>query len=176
MTNQLTLEWTEAGVRKHQTIENGQPSKNLGTVRIGRDPGKCDLILSHPTVSGLHIEIFFNQELQEFEVRNLRPSNPSLVDGKILAQGEAKLRSGSRIRLGEVELEVVSVSATEVGIVPTVLLWEKQTQVSAQPTVPSTYGLLCPKCARTSPYAQLSAGCPWCGTSLAAAASVFLSP
>lgn len=176
MTNQLTLEWTEAGVRQHHTIENGQPSKNLGTVRIGRDPSKCDIILSHPTVSGLHIEIFFNSASEEFEVRNLRPSNPSVVDGKILAQGEAKLMSGSRIRLGEVELEVVSVCATEAGIPQTVLLWEKPTQVCAPPTVPSTYGLLCPKCARTSPYAQLSAGCPWCGTSLAAAASVFLSP
>ena len=156
MTNQLTLEWTEAGVRQNQTIQNGQPSKNQGTVRIGRDPSKCDIILSNPTVSGLHIEIFFNQELQEFEVRNLRPTNPPLVDGKRLVQGEAKLRCGSRLYLGELQLDVV----------------EEKTP----PTGPSRYGLQCPKCRRTSPYAQLSAGCPWCGTSLAAAASVFLSP
>jgi len=176
MRNQLTLEWTEAGVRQNQTIQNGQPSKNQGTVRIGRDPGKCDIVLSHPTVSGLHIEIFFNQELQEFEVRNLRPSNPPLVGGKILAQGEAKLRSGSRIHLGEVEIDVVWVSVTEVGIPHRVLLCEEKIPSSSLPTGPSRYGLQCPKCRRISPYAQLSAGCPWCGTSLAAAASVFLAP
>ena len=175
MRNQLTVEWTEAGVRQNQTIEDGQPSKNQGTVRIGRDPGKCDIILSHPTVSGLHIEIIFNQQLQEFQVRNLRPSNPPLMDGKILAQGEAKLITGSRIHLGEVELQVVSLSVTEVGIPHRVLLCEEKTPGSS-PTGPSRYGLQCPKCRHISPYAQLSAGCPWCGTSLATAASVFLAP
>ncbi len=175
MTNQLTLEWTEAGVHQNQTIQNGQPSKNQGTVRIGRDPSKCDIVLSHPTVSGLHIEIFFNQKLQEFGVRNLRPSNPPLVDGKILAQGEAKLRCGSRLYLGQVELHVVWVSVTEVEIPHRVLLCEEKTP-GYSPPGPSRYGLQCPKCRRISPYAQLSAGCPWCGTSLAAAASVFLAP
>ena len=97
MTNQLTLAWTEAGVRQTQTIQNGQPSKNPGTVRLGRDPVKCDIVFSHPSVSGLHVEIFFNQELQEYAVRNLRDSNPPLVDGKILTQGEATLRSDSLI-------------------------------------------------------------------------------
>ena len=89
MTDQLTLAWTEAGVRQTQTIHNGQPSKNPGSVRLGRDPAKCDIVLSHPSVSGLQVEIFFNQELQEYAVRNLRESNPPLVDGKILARGEA---------------------------------------------------------------------------------------
>jgi FHA domain len=175
MVNQLTVEWTEAGVRQHQTIQHGQPSKNQGIVRIGRDPSKCDIILSHPTVSGLHIEIIFNQQLQEFQVRNLRLSNPPLIDGKILAQGEAKLIAGSRIHLGEVELQVVSLSVTEVGIPHRVLLCEEKTPASS-PTGPSRYGLQCPKCHRISPYAQLSAGCPWCGTSLAAAASVLVAP
>ena len=94
MTNQLTLKWTEAGVAQTQTIQNGQPSKNPGTVRIGSDQTKCDLVLSHPSVSGLHVEIFFNQELQEFRLRNLRQSNLPVVDGKILASTEAKLSEG----------------------------------------------------------------------------------
>ncbi len=34
MINQLTVEWTEAGVCQNQTIQDGQPSKNQGTVRI----------------------------------------------------------------------------------------------------------------------------------------------
>ena len=176
MTNQLTLAWTEAGVRQTRTIQNGEPSKNPGTVRLGRDPAKCDIVFSHPSVSGLHVEIFFNQELQEYAVRNLRESNPPLVDGKILARGEAKLNSGSRIHLGQVEIEVVKVMEVEVAAPLTVLLSGPPVQSSSPPTGPSSYGLQCPKCSRISPYAQLNVGCPWCGTSLAAAASVMLSP
>ncbi|MEG3863498.1 FHA domain-containing protein [Microcoleus sp. herbarium12] len=174
MTNQLTLAWTEAGVHQTRTIQYGQPTKNPGTLRLGRDPAKCDLVFSDSSVSGLHVEIFFNRELQEYAVRNLRPSNPPLVDGKIIAQGEAKLSSGSRIHLGQVEIEVVEVSAGALAIPLTVLLSAPAAQSSSQPTQPSAYGLQCPKCSRISPYAQLSAGCPWCGTSLAAAASVVL--
>jgi predicted component of type VI protein secretion system len=175
MTNQLNLTWTEAGVRQTQTIENGQPSKNPGSVRLGRDPAQCDIVFSDSSVSGLHVEIFFDRELQEYAVRNLRASNPPLVDGKILASGEAILKSDSRINLGQVEIEV---NVTEVHLAAplTVLLGTPPVQISSQPTQPPTYGLLCPKCSRVSPYAQLSAGCPWCGTSLAAAASVVLSP
>lgn len=179
MTNQLNLTWTEAGVRQTQTIQNGQPSKNPGTVRLGRDPAKCDLVFSHESVSGLHVEIFFNQELQNYAVRNLRASNPPLVDGKILASGEATLKSDSRIHLGQVQIEVVEVIEVremQVAAPLTVLLSGPGVQISSPPTQPSTYGLQCPKCSRVSAYAQLSAGCPWCGTSLAAAASVVLSP
>jgi ssDNA-binding Zn-finger/Zn-ribbon topoisomerase 1 len=131
--------------------------------------------LSHPSVSGLHVEIFFNQELQEYAVRNLRESNPPLVDGKILPRGEAKLRLGSRIHLGEVEIEVVKVTQVQVAAPQTVLLGPPALGNSG-PTGSSKYGLQCPKCSRISPYAQLNVGCPWCGTSLAAAASVMLSP
>ncbi|WP_293130749.1 FHA domain-containing protein [Microcoleus sp. bin38.metabat.b11b12b14.051] len=174
MTNQLTLAWTEAGVRQTRTIQHGQPTKNPGTLRLGRDPAKCDVVFSDSSVSGLHVEIFFNQELQEYAVRNLRPSNPPLLDGKIIAQGEAKLNSGSRIHLGQVEIEVVEVLAAAVASPLTVLLSAPAAESSSPPTQPSAYGLQCPKCSRISPYAELSAGCPWCGTSLAAAASVVL--
>ena len=175
MINQLTLTWTEAGVRQTHTIQHGQPSKNPGTVRLGRDRAKCDLVLDDRSVSGLHIEIFFDRELQEYAVRNLRPTNPPLVDGKILASGEATLRSDSRIHLGQVQIDVVSAPAVQAAAPQTVLL-DPAVPTSSPPTGPSKYGLQCPKCDRVSPYAQLSAGCPWCGTSLAAAMSVVLSP
>ena len=174
MTNQLNLTWTEAGVRQTRTIQHGQPSKNPGTVRLGRDPAKCDIVFSHESVSGLHVEIFFHQELQNYAVRNLRESNPPLVDGKILASGEATLKSDSRIHLGKVQIEVVEVTEVQLAAPLTVLLSAPPVQISSPPTAPSTYGLQCPKCSRVSPYAQLSAGCPWCGTSLAAAVSVVL--
>lgn len=177
MTNQLTLDWKdEAGVRQNQTIQDGQPSKNPGTVRLGRDPAKCDLVFSHQSVSGLHVEIFFDRESNEFKVRNLRPSNPPLVDGKILDRGEAKLSLGSRIYLGQVQLEVTAVAAAEPESQQTVLLSPAPALPNPQPTGLMKYGLQCPKCQRISPYAHLESGCSWCGTSLAAAASVVLGP
>ncbi|HLO47603.1 MAG TPA: FHA domain-containing protein [Kamptonema sp.] len=163
----LTLEWIEAGQPIAQTIQDKQASKNPGTVRLGRDRNRCDLVLSHPTVSGLHVEIFFNDQANVFCLRNLRDSNPPLVDGRILNHGEAVLNSGSYIQLGQVQLKVVSLSVDVSGVPPTVLL---------PPTANIEYALMCPQCSRISSYSQLDLGCPWCGTSLAAAASVVLPP
>lgn len=57
--NALTLQWQDAGQDKTQQIYEQQPSKNYGTILIGRDPLRCDIVLSNPTVSGLHVEIYF---------------------------------------------------------------------------------------------------------------------
>lgn len=172
--NELTLEWTESGHLQTYTIQEQQPSKNLGVVRLGRDPARCDVILSHPTVSGLHVEIFFNSSLLVFQIRNLRDSNPPVIDGKILRDGEATLRVGSSIYLGQVELKVRSIS--EVSRVPPTVLLPPQWMETQPPTGPVEYGLKCSKCSHISPYSQLELGCPWCGTSLAAAVSVVLPP
>lgn len=175
--HEATLEWDEAGQVKNYTIQAQQPSKNLGSVRIGRDPMRCDLVLAHPTVSGLHIEIFFNNQCEGFWVRNLRESNPPLVDGAILQQGEKPLSFGSRIQLGQLELKVVSVTIAASGVVPTILLDPQACPAVARSQTRSIqYGLKCPHCDRISPHAQLEMGCPWCGTSLAAAVSVVLPP
>lgn len=56
--HELTLEWFEDQQHKTQTILENQQTKNLGTFRIGRDPTVCDRVLSEPTVSRLHVEIF----------------------------------------------------------------------------------------------------------------------
>lgn len=80
--NSLTLQWQDAGKDNTQKIYEQQPSKNQGTVRIGRDPVRCDIVLNHPTVSGLHIEIYFHSQQQCFVIRNLREQNPHLsMDG-----------------------------------------------------------------------------------------------
>ena len=176
--NQLTLEWTEVDQIRTQTVLEGQPSKNPGTVRIGRDQGQCDLVLTDPTVSGLHAELFFNPQLQEFRVRNLRESNPPVVDGQLLKQGEeAPLRAGSQIYLGQMELKVVSVSLAAASFPATVLLPPLEKAVAPQSSIaPLEYGLKCSRCGRISPYSQLELGCPWCGISLAAAVSVLMPP
>jgi predicted component of type VI protein secretion system len=104
----LTIEWQEANQLRVEQIREYQPSKNPGTVRIGRNPTQCDIVLGHPTVSGLHVEIFFDPQQEHFYLRNLRHSNPPLVNGQNLAQGTLEISQGSTIYLGEIALEVVS--------------------------------------------------------------------
>ena len=169
--NEITIEWQEAGHIRKQIIRDQQLSKNPGTVRLGRDPVKCDIVLTHPTVSGLHIEIFFNPNGYCFQVRNLRQSNPPVVDGKILIQGEMTLVQGSTICLGQTEIKVVAVSLAGSSVPQTILMLPQPGILGNQ-----IYGLKCPKCDRISPFEQLDLGCPWCGTSLAAASSVLMSP
>ncbi|MBD2347109.1 FHA domain-containing protein [Anabaena subtropica] len=193
--NALTLQWHDAGQDKTQQIYEQQPSKNPGTVRIGRDPLRCDIVLTNPTVSGLHIEIFFNSQQQNFYIRNLRSQNPPLVDGQQLLQGEKPLNQGSLIYLGQAKLQVTTVT---INTIPATILAPLQPPVvSPPPVTPSghqqlspslihhhhpitppqgVYGLECPQCHRVSSFENLQVGCPWCGTSLAAAVSVLVAP
>lgn len=171
MMNEITLEWQEISKVRKEIISDQQISKNPGTVRLGRDPVKSDIVLTHPTVSGLHIEIFFNSNGHCFQVRNLRQSNPPVVDGKILIQGEMSLAQGSTICLGQTEIKVVAVSLAGSSVPATILIPPNSGTTNNQ-----VYGLKCPKCDRISPFEQLDLGCPWCGTSLAAASSVLITP
>jgi pSer/pThr/pTyr-binding forkhead associated (FHA) protein len=203
--NALTLQWHDAGQDRTQNIYEQQPSKNPGTVRIGRDPLRCDIVVSNPTVSGLHVEIFFNSQQQKFYIRNLRSPNPPLVDGQQLVQGELPLREGSIIQLGQMEAKVTAIA---INSIPATILTpptpqipligttqptknlinqqpnNQQPQVQPRyhqhppvpPTPPGVYGLECHKCHKVSPPENLQVGCPWCGTSLAAAVSVLVAP
>ncbi|MEH2329279.1 FHA domain-containing protein [Nostoc sp.] len=180
--NALTLQWHDAGQDKTQNIYEQQPSQNHGTVRIGRDPLRCDIVLSHPTVSGLHVEIFFHHQQQRFYIRNLRSQNPPVVDGRQLVQGEMPLTEGTSISLGQIKLNVTSVST---GSIPATILLPPNPAINLghrhHPPTPSApppgvYGLECPKCHKVSPGENLQIGCHWCGTSLAAAVSVLVAP
>ncbi|MBZ8179068.1 FHA domain-containing protein [Oscillatoria salina] len=106
---ELTLEWMEDSEKKIETISETQQSKNPGTVRLGRDPARCDLHLTHPTVSGLHVEIFFDSQQNQFMLRNLRDTNPPVVDGKRIDRGVAPLKQGSNIHLGQTLLTVTNI-------------------------------------------------------------------
>ncbi len=179
--HELTLEWQEARQLKRETIRHQQRSKSPGSVRLGRDPVRCDVVLSDPTVSGLHIEIFFNASTQSFGLRNLRETNPPLVDGRPIIHGETPLSEGSTIYLGQLKLKVATIAHTAAapspGIAPTILMPPKPLVGVNQPVQASvSYGLQCPNCRRVSPFDQMDFGCHWCGTSLAAAASVLMQP
>jgi predicted component of type VI protein secretion system len=177
--NELTLQWQEAGRTRTETIHDQQPSKNPGTVRLGRDPARCDFVFSDPTVSGLHVEIFYHPQQHFFALRNLRISNPPVVDGRQIIQDEVRLSQGSTIYLGQVAVTVIAVSlfTANAGIPPTILVSPQAFVASNQPTrAIESYGLQCPHCYRTSPYERIDLGCQWCGTSLAAAVSVLMTP
>ncbi|MBW4574594.1 MAG: FHA domain-containing protein [Aphanothece sp. CMT-3BRIN-NPC111] len=119
--HELTLEWVEAGGLKTLIIRDQQPTKNPGTVRIGRDPQQCDIVLSEPSVSGLHVEIFFNPQQQRFYLRNLRQTNPPIVDGRSLPTGEVAINQGSSLRLGQIDLKVKAITLQQYpgGYIPT---------------------------------------------------------
>ncbi len=175
--NELTLKWIEANQLHVHTLQPQQPSKHPGTIRIGRDPHRCDVVLSHPTVSGLHIEIFFDTTSDQFRVRSLRQTNPPRIDGQLLSSQDATLNPGSHLCLGQVELEVVSISTSITEIPQTILLPpHASTPPQKPPASTPQYGLQCPKCDRQTPYEQIDLGCRWCGTSLAAAMSVVMTP
>lgn len=108
---ELILEWVDAGILHSQTIHPNQPSRHPATIRIGRDPARCDIVLSDITVSGLHVELFFNGGDQQFYVRNLRETNPPLVNGEALPYGERPLFQGCVLQLGQVELRVSATAA-----------------------------------------------------------------
>jgi len=109
----LTLEWQEAGEVKIRKILEKQQSKNPGKIRLGRDPLLCDIVVPDPTVSGLHVEIFFHHEKQRFYLRNLRQKNPPIVDGQLLLAGEMPLSIGSSLRLGQQDFKVSGINCKE---------------------------------------------------------------
>jgi eukaryotic-like serine/threonine-protein kinase len=113
LLHELTLEWIDAGLPHSRLIHPRQPTRHPGSVRIGRDPARCDIVLSDITVSGLHVELFFNADDQHFYVRNLRETNPPLVDGRSLPQGERVLNQDSVLQLGHVELRVTAIGVKQ---------------------------------------------------------------
>jgi pSer/pThr/pTyr-binding forkhead associated (FHA) protein len=192
--NTITLQWFDGSQYQRTKITDQQNnSKNPGTFRIGRDPLRCDIVLTDPTVSGLHVEIFFQQKNQCFCIRNLRSSNPPIIDGQQLSFGEMSLKEGSIIYLGNQPIQIIlifilggsPIPATIITPPPPTLVTNRSRPKSVggnynHPTPPPqqrvSYGLTCPRCQKISPYENQHLPCPWCGTSLAAAESVLISP
>ena len=177
----LTLEWIDGGQIKTQIIQAQQPSKHPGTVRVGRDRNRCDLVLSDPTVSGLHVEIFFNHQEQCFYLRNLRESNPPTVDGYSFRTGEVALKLNSTIILGQQPLRVTHISQQGSNIPATILVSSSSNSAPHQAAFANQppqqqYGLKCPKCDRISLYEWQETTCLKCGTNLAQAWSVLITP
>src|SRR5437660_9701798 len=71
-------------------------------VLIGRLP-TCELLLNHPSVSRLHAGITYAES--EYYIRNLRPSNPIMLNGAKLEEYEA-LADGDVLGIGPFALDV----------------------------------------------------------------------
>ena len=138
-------------MQRSQTVKSDRQFQR--PVKVGRDPLRSEVVINNPTVSGLHVAIYFDPTAEQFLVTNLRESNPPLLNGKRLKQEPMPLSHNCRLQLGEVMVQI-------------------------HQTVPANaeYGLKCPnpKCGKVSPYESLKLVCPWCGTSLASAPSVIV--
>lgn len=137
--NELNLEWIESGSLRTQSITPGQPSKNPGTIRLGRDPQQCDIVLADGSVSGLHIEIFFDQVSQKFLVRNLRTTNPPIINGQTLPEGTMVLEPENTIQLGNLQIRAIATgdSSQPSFIPPTEIQAPGATQTAPRP--PQSY-------------------------------------
>lgn len=127
---ELTLEWIEGGVSRSERIQPNQPSKNPGTVRIGRDPQRCDIVLSDSTVSGLQAEVYYHAGSQVFYLRSLRDTNPPIVNGQPITTGEVPLGTANTVTLGRVVLNT-RVSAVPGRLPPTEVSPVPPTQVNS---------------------------------------------
>ena len=199
--NQLTLQWTEAGRVKTQTISDRLPQK------IGRDPSQCDIVFSdlypeNHSISRLHVEIFFKPKWERFYLRNLQPKNPPVINGGKLVEGEVALTQGSTIYLGQVKLEVAAISQTatdpttpnvtvlvpsnsprNVATPPIPPLSETKPTPTPPPPIPPppppprqnpAYALECPNCTLILPLEKRNTNCTRCGHFLADAESILI--
>ncbi|MBS0223068.1 MAG: adenylate/guanylate cyclase domain-containing protein [Proteobacteria bacterium] len=72
---------------------------------IGRAADQCELVVPHPTVSRRHARLMLNGDA--LQVEDLGSTNGTAVNGAIaLARVPVPLQTGSRLRVGDVELSV----------------------------------------------------------------------
>lgn len=175
--SKLTLEWQEEKIIKNFIFHGKDRKDRPNSIKIGRDPYRCDLLLTHPTVSALHAEIRYDDLDYQFYLSNLRETNPPLIDGQQIIRGESPLKLNSQIYLGEV---LVIVKSIQFNSPARVIIPRSKPQIKSQ-IQPRTsnrelYQLKCSGCGRNCPYDWIDLGCQWCGTSLSAAASILIPP
>lgn len=148
----VTLEYSIGEKLKWQNIDAEHETRIPGKVIVGRDPVTCDFAIQDDNnrVSRQHIEI--SRELPKdnyLVVKNLtahrsRP-NPAIVDGKMITNKSAKIKSGSQIKLGDL---VIGIKAID---------WHSQ-KVSEE----TVFGVECINGHRIS-LKYLNSFCPYCG-------------
>ena len=116
LTWAITFQWHDSGNPKikQKQISQTQVAKHNGIIIIGRDPNVCDLVLNNQSVSSQQAEIYFNEEQQQFFIKNKNTVNTTTIDGNDLALNkELLVNNGSLIILGQQQIEI-----TEIKIYP----------------------------------------------------------
>ena len=138
----LTLRWEADGQPRSKSISEAE------SLLLGRSEG-CDVQIKEPTVSRKHASIY--AEGEAFYLKNLSTKNSILVndESRLAPDKILHVQSGTRFRLGTVEVEVASI------------------EVQREPE----FKVKCSTCGRLlEPDLK---DCPWDGTSLASAETVF---
>ncbi|MBW4662990.1 MAG: FHA domain-containing protein [Chroococcus sp. CMT-3BRIN-NPC107] len=158
--HKIALEWVEEGRNRSQAFTFDKPNEQ--PIRIGRDERQCDVIIKDlaKTVSGLHVEIFFDTAKYTFYLRNLTKNrdkpNPAWVNGQKVVEEDTALKHRAIIQLGKMTLTA--------------------NVTSDMPEDTPVNGLKCHVCGHVSPQSSLSLVCQWCGTSLASAPTAVYFP
>ena len=165
----LTFQWMEAGTAKSQTLALREVNGQIGTICVGRDAERADLVLADPQkrVSRRHVEIFFKQPEQRFYLRNLTrrnpagSQNPAIVDGQRVIVEEVPLQVGSKVQVGGFLVLVADIQ------------FPQPVQAPQQPVEQPVFGVKCPNDHLIS-YEYLGLVCPHCGEAVQAGETVQL--
>nr|MBX2805328.1 trypsin-like peptidase domain-containing protein [Hyphomicrobiales bacterium] len=105
----------DSGTEIALTIDESR-IQELGKIILGRDPGFCDLVISHATVSSRGHAKFFRKG-DGFMISDLHSTNGTYADGvKLGSPGKPDaypLRDGMHIIIGAVHIEVSRISAKQ---------------------------------------------------------------
>jgi pSer/pThr/pTyr-binding forkhead associated (FHA) protein len=72
---------------------------------IGRDFGRCDVVLSHPTVSRRHARLLLAGDILRIE--DMGSTNGTSVNGTVMKHGmHQRLQPGAKVKIGDIELAV----------------------------------------------------------------------
>jgi adenylate cyclase len=80
--------------------------KRQQLVIIGRGAGRCDVVLSHSTVSRRHARLSVGRG-DTLEIEDMRSTNGTYIDGVAVKPGTTHpLKPGAKLRIGDIELDV----------------------------------------------------------------------
>ena len=98
------------------SVRNKDLAKARGSLTIGRDPARCQIVIDDPTVSGHHARLLVNfhagSHPGSFLVEDLRSTNGTFVDGRRVPPGPDKavpLPVGATLGIGGCRVRVIQV-------------------------------------------------------------------
>jgi class 3 adenylate cyclase len=87
-------------------LDADELKKRQRLVTIGRDAGRCDVVLSHSAVSRRHAQLSVGWD-DTLEIEDMGSTNGTYVDGVAVKAGvKHALQPGAKLRIGDIELIV----------------------------------------------------------------------